>query len=141
MLTDRVTVVHSIDPAYVMARKVLLDALHAMGPQARSAILVGAQAVYQHTGEVPDTGIMMTTDGDLALDVDLLNRDPELATTLEKAGFIPSGQPGSWIGQGGVHVDLMVAPHQSAPRGAGARSAVIPPHHKPRSTDRLGAVS
>lgn len=36
------------NPEYVAARRVLLDALEAMGRQRRSVILVGAQAVYQH---------------------------------------------------------------------------------------------
>lgn len=113
-----------------MARKVLLDAVQALGPQAGSVILVGAQAIYQHTGTVDSTGVAMTTDGDLALDADLLNPAPELADTLLGAGFLPGTQPGSWIGDGGIAVDLMVAPHQSGHNRPEARSARIPPHDK-----------
>lgn len=43
-------------PEYVVARKVLLDALAALAPQLDSVILVGAQAVYHHTGAVEGTG-------------------------------------------------------------------------------------
>ena len=39
------------DPLYVRAREVLLDALEALGPHRGSIILVGAQAIYLHTGE------------------------------------------------------------------------------------------
>jgi hypothetical protein len=38
------------DPQYVVARSVLLDALGALGAQREAVILVGAQAVYLHTG-------------------------------------------------------------------------------------------
>ena len=39
-------------PLYVKAREVLLDALEALGPHRASLVLVGAQAIYLHTGEV-----------------------------------------------------------------------------------------
>lgn len=116
-------------PEYVVARKVLLDALVALETQIDSVILVGAQAVYHHTGVVEGTGISMTTDGDLALDADLLTSDPEMTGALKAAGFTEGGQPGSWLGEGGVNVDLMVVPHQSN-REEGARAADLPPHEK-----------
>ncbi len=37
------------EPLYVLARRVLLDALEALGDQQDAVILVGAQAVYLHT--------------------------------------------------------------------------------------------
>lgn len=37
-------------PEYVAARRVLLDALEALKDHLPSLILVGAQAVYHHTG-------------------------------------------------------------------------------------------
>jgi hypothetical protein len=40
---------------YLLARRVLLDALDTLGPHRDAVVLVGAQAVYLHTG-----------DGDLA---------------------------------------------------------------------------
>ncbi len=78
----------AIDPEYAAARSVLFDALDALGTQAGSFILVGAQAVYAHTGDVPGTGINRTTDSDLALNTELLKSDPELTSTLEAAGFL-----------------------------------------------------
>ncbi len=38
-------------PDYVTARRVLLDALTALSPHLDNLVLVGAQAVYHHTGE------------------------------------------------------------------------------------------
>lgn len=38
------------DPLYVRARRVLLDALDALGDQRRAVVLVGAQAVYFRVG-------------------------------------------------------------------------------------------
>ena len=37
------------DPVYVLARRVLLDALQALGEQRSAVVLVGAQAIYLHT--------------------------------------------------------------------------------------------
>jgi hypothetical protein len=44
------------DPQVVSARRALLDALDALGPHRDAVILVGAQAIYLHTGsaEVAD---------------------------------------------------------------------------------------
>ena len=39
------------DPEYVLARRVLLDALQALGEQWSAVVLVGAQAIYLHTGD------------------------------------------------------------------------------------------
>lgn len=39
------------DPAYIAARRVLLDALNALGPHRASVVLVGAQAIYLHVGD------------------------------------------------------------------------------------------
>jgi hypothetical protein len=39
------------DPVYVLARKVLLDALEVLEPHLDALVLVGAQAVYHHTGD------------------------------------------------------------------------------------------
>jgi hypothetical protein len=38
-------------PEYVLARRVLLDALQALGSQRDAVVLVGAQAIYLHVGE------------------------------------------------------------------------------------------
>ncbi|WP_295701688.1 hypothetical protein [Lapillicoccus sp.] len=119
-----------IDPEYAAARSVLLDALDALGAQAGAVILVGAQAVYVHTGDVPETGINRTTDSDLAINTELLEADPELTSTLEAAGFVnkDSNLPGSWTGAHGVKVDIMTVPHQSNQTKARSRSPRLPPH-------------
>jgi hypothetical protein len=56
-----------IDPLYVVARTVLLDALEAIGEQRDAVVLVGAQASYLHTGETDIAVPAFTTDGDLAI--------------------------------------------------------------------------
>ena len=40
------------DPQYVVARSVLLDALEALGKQREAVVVVGAQAIYLHTGHI-----------------------------------------------------------------------------------------
>jgi hypothetical protein len=40
-----------IDPIYIVARAALLDALDALADQRGAVILVGAQAIYLHTGD------------------------------------------------------------------------------------------
>ncbi len=83
-----------------------------------------------HTGAVGGTGVYMTTDSDLAVDVDLLARDPELTQTLKDANFTPvPHMPGQWIGRLGIRVDLMAVPHQSTPPH-GRRAAKLPHHGK-----------
>ena len=62
-----------MDELYVIARQVLLDALEALGPHRDATILVGAQAIYLHTGDAELAVAEYTTDADLALDPDLLD--------------------------------------------------------------------
>src|SRR3990172_12331902 len=56
------------DPLYVKAREVLLDALEALAPHRSSLVLVGAQAIYLHTGEADVAVAPYTTDADLVID-------------------------------------------------------------------------
>lgn len=51
-------------PLYAKAREVLLDALEALGPHRSSLVLVGAQAIYLHTGEADIAVAPFTTDAD-----------------------------------------------------------------------------
>lgn len=122
-------------PEYVAARRTLLDALDALSAHHPSLVLIGAQAVYLHTGSQGASVPPMTTDADLALDTDLLADDPEIAATLQAAGFVP-GQPGHWENSQGIAVDLMVAPHQSNRQSASARAARLTSHAK--SVARIG---
>lgn len=39
------------DPEYVDARRILLDALEALGSHRKAVVLVGAQAIYLRVGE------------------------------------------------------------------------------------------
>lgn len=124
-------------PELIEARRALLDALDALEPHIDSLVLIGAQAIYLHTG----AGTLLTpptpTDADLALDADLPSDDPLIPSALERAGFAlgPQGQPGHWMNAKGIAVDLMVALHQSGRSKTGARSASLPPH--PRTTARI----
>ena len=77
----------SLAPEYVMARRVLLDALEALGEHLPSLILVGAQAVYFHAGDTPINVPIFTTDADIAIDVGLLTSEPEIGGRLRRAGF------------------------------------------------------
>jgi hypothetical protein len=94
-------------PEYVLARRVLLDAFAALGPQRDAVVLVGAQAIYLQVGDADLAVPVMTTDGDLAVDPGRLHDLPLVAEAMLAAGFVAS-QPGSWRGAGGVEIDLMV---------------------------------
>lgn len=84
------------DPLYVLARRVLLDALQALVPQRKGIILVGAQAIYLHTGEIDLAVAPFTTDGDIAINPSALQPEPKLEQVLTSAGFRPTPQPGIW---------------------------------------------
>ena len=45
------------DPEFVAARRVLLDALEALGAHRKAVVLVGAQAIYLHVGEARGLGL------------------------------------------------------------------------------------
>ena len=83
---------------YVLARRVLLDALSALGPHRDAVVLVGAQAVYLHTGDIDLAVAPTTTDADLALTPDRLHDKPLLEEALRAAGFTAGLNPGSWRG-------------------------------------------
>lgn len=115
---------------YVRARSVLLDALEALEDHLDNLVLIGAQAVYHHTGDSELSVPLMTTDGDLAINTSDLSDDPEIGRTMNDAGFEPGANPGHWKGAGEVVIDLMVAPHQSGTSKRTARAARLSPHSK-----------
>ena len=117
-------------PEYVAARRVLLDALTALEDHLDNLVLVGAQAVYHHTGEGHLNVPVHTTDADLAVDVRDLSAEPEIGGVLRAAGFTLGSNPGHWVSVGDVAVDLMVVPHQAGTARAGARAARIAAHDK-----------
>lgn len=138
-----------IDPRYVEARRILLDALEALAPHGNAVIVAGAQAVYLRTG-LSDVGIApYTTDGDLALDPSLLGAVPELEDAMRGAGFTlfePSPgrpEPGTWIRTAEVAglefvvpVDLIVP--EGAAGGGGRRGARLGPHGRRAARRAVG---
>lgn len=120
------------DPLFVLARRVLLDALEALGPQRNALVLVGAQAVYLHTGPAGLAVPEFTTDADIAINPELLTADPRLTETLEKAGFrADADKVGTWLttrpyrgGKVDVMLDLMVPDAVGGPGRRGARLGV-----------------
>lgn len=117
-------------PEYVAARAVLLDALNALDGHLSTIIVVGAQAVYLHTGAGDFVEPPMTTDGDLALNAESLKTSPEITAAMTAAGFNQGANPGRWTGRGEVAVDIMVAPFQSGRTAKDARSARLVGHGK-----------
>ena len=77
----------SIDPRYVAARRVLLNAFEALELHREALIVVGAQAVYLHTTSSEIGVAPYTTDGDLALDPALLGDEPEIEAAMRAKGF------------------------------------------------------
>jgi len=112
------------DSLYIKAREVLLDALEALGPHRSSLVLVGAQAIYLHTGEADIAVAPFTTDADVIIDPDGLSDHPIIGEALRAAGFLLSDQPGQWV-KDDARVDLMVP---EAVAGAGSRGARLGPH-------------
>ena len=86
-----------IEPLYVAARGVLLDALDALGEQREALILAGAQAIYIHTGAADLAVAEFTTDGDLVVNPEQLKTQPRLSEAMERAHFRSGLQPGSWL--------------------------------------------
>ncbi len=88
-------------------------------------MLVGAQAIYLHTGAA-DLGIAeYTTDADFSLEPTLLSDAPLISGLMDSSGFTATSNPGRWISPYGVYVDLMV-PESIA--GPGRRGASLGAH-------------
>jgi hypothetical protein len=124
----------------VEARRVLLDAMDALTAHRSACILVGAQAIYLHTGSARVALAESTKDSDFAIDPRALQHDPLLEHAMRAAGFMhdPSiSEPGSWISPRGVPVDLMV-PERLAGTGS-RRSGRIAPHSD-RATRRTAGL-
>lgn len=119
------------DPLYVRARRALLDATDALHAHLDAIVLVGAQAIYVHTGEAdladiaPTAPPEYTTDADFSLSPADLSDSPTVARLLIESGFSRGAHPGAWLSPDGIDVDLMVP---EALAGAGSRSADLGPH-------------
>jgi len=137
-----------LSPEYVEARRVLLDALEALGPQRAAVVLAGAQAVYLRTGPSGLAIAEYTTDGDLAVDPKLLADAPSLVDLMTKAGFTlaklqGAEEPGIWEMPAEIEgrevtipVDLIV-PTGVAPPG-GKRGARLGAHGKRAARKAIG---
>ena len=125
-----------VDELYVLARRVLLDALDALGSHRGAIVLVGAQAVYLRVGEADLAVAPFTTDGDLAIDPTVLAEIPPLERALMDAGFLPKTKDsvGIWITKRTTsqHIDAEVAVDLLVPAsvspGGGRRAARLKGH-------------
>ena len=115
------------DPLYVRARAALLDAADALAEQRDAVVLVGAQAVYLHTGEADFVVPEYTIDADFCVAPSGLSDTPLLDEMLRARGFSLREQPGAWRSPDGMPVDLVVP---EALAGAGSRGARLGPHGK-----------
>lgn len=115
------------DPLYVRARRVLLDATDALAEQLDAIVLVGAQAIYLHTGDADLAIAEYTTDADFSIGPADLTDSPLLAELMTAGGFVPDQHPGAWLSPDGITVDLMVP---EALAGAGSRGARLGTHGK-----------
>lgn len=121
----------TFSPEAAVARRSLLDALEALSSQLDALVLVGAQAVYLHTGDSDVAIASHTVDADLAVVPERLHDDPHLEDAMRSAGFVnnlTAHQPGAWISRDGVPVELLVPEQMHA--GGGRRGARIPPHSR-----------
>ena len=136
-----------MDELYVLARRVLLDALEALGPHRKAIVLVGAQAIYLRVGEADLAVAPYTTDGDLAIDPSLLGASPPLERVLTAAGFESKSAEsvGIWITRRRTngHVDVevqidLLAPAAVSP-GSGRRAARLP-GHEPLAVRKVNGI-
>jgi hypothetical protein len=97
-----------VAPEYVAARRALLDVLELLEAQRHGLVIVGAQAVYLRAPAGRTGELTHTTDGDLALDPDLLTETPDIGALLATAGYRAGPNPGAFVSPGGIAIDLMV---------------------------------
>lgn len=124
-----------LDELYVRARAALLDATDALAPHLDSIVLVGAQAIYLHTGDADLAVAEFTTDADFSVEPGRLSDSPLLGELLSDHDFTPREHPGGWLSPGGVYVDIMVP---EALAGRGRRSADLGVHGKRAARRALG---
>ena len=124
--------IEDLDPnLFARARQALLDALEALRDHRESVIVIGAQAIYLHTGAAATPVAEITKDSDLAFDVRRLADQPLIDAAMRAADFEldeTKNQPGAWVSADGIPVDLMVP--ETLAGGSGSRSATHPPHDK-----------
>jgi len=119
----------------VAARRALLDALDALEEHRDALVLIGAQAIYLHTGAAPVALAEATKDSDLAVDPRVLADDPLLDELMRRANFHPDlehPQPGSWLSPEGIPVELMVPERLAGPNAKGRRAHASRPTRQAR---------
>ncbi len=84
---DRAYAVYEYDLAMAEARDLLLDALVVLEPHREALIVVGAQAVYEHTRLVEGLEQPSTNDSDLAVDPSLVTPSASIYRAMLDAGF------------------------------------------------------
>jgi hypothetical protein len=97
-----------VAPEYVAARRALLNVLELLDAQRQGIVIVGAQAVYLRAPAGRTEEVTYTTDGDLALDPDLLTQTPDIGFLLATAGYRAGPNPGAFVSPDGIEIDLMV---------------------------------
>jgi hypothetical protein len=133
-----------LKPLYIAARRVLINALDALGNHRSAVVLVGAQAVYLQAGDadLEVTVAPFTTDADLGIDPARLGTNPRIIEAMTKANFklkMKAGnggiEPGTWQALTDVDgtptlipVDLLVPEQLAIARGR--RDARLPEHGK-----------
>lgn len=128
---------------FAAARSALLDALEALSAQREAIVVIGAQAIYLHTGGAAVALAEMTKDSDLMLDPAALLDEPLIEDAMRRAGFSLDAahpQPGAWRNGAGVPVDLMVPEALAGPaaRSGRSRSARVPPHGRKAARRAVG---
>ena len=124
------------DPEYVRARRALLDVLDALIEHRDAIVLVGAQAIYLHTGDANLTVAEFTTDADIAIHPRDLDDSPLISEALADGGFDPQADVGRWLSSDGVYVDIMV-PEALAGPGALLVAKAHKIAERRGSTDRI----
>lgn len=123
----------------IESRSTLLDALEALSAHRNAIVLVGAQAIYLYTGHADVPIATSTRDSDLVIDPWMIADDPLLEDAMTAAGFhrnLLSGQPGEWLDDNGIPVDLLVP--ETLVGAAGRRGARMPPHSRSAARKVLG---
>ena len=121
-------------PEYVSARRTLLDVLEALKAHLDAIVLVGAQAIYQFTGDSDLPIAEFTTDADLSVNPQLLASTPLLMQAMKDADFTQVEDQLRWKSASGVFVDLMVP--EALVEGTSRRSVTNLAEHGPMSARR-----
>lgn len=121
-------------PEYVSARRTLLDVLEALKAHLDALVLVGAQAIYQFTGDSDLPIAEFTTDADLSINPQLLASTPLLMQAMKDANFTQVADQLRWKSASGVFVDLMVP--EALAEGTSRRSVTNLAEHGPMSARR-----